>query len=413
VAVRRLAISGAVLALLIALGACAARPRHVREGRDRRGIDVVLYRDQAVITHHLEVTIPPASDGLVRLYLATGSKPGDVEVVDPHELVVRQIRAAGGSAKASPGPTEIEIVVGAPREGRFPLDVTYRTSRLRWSAAYTMTTLPARDRVRLEGALSIRNTTGLDLRGIDLRVVDARHVPRTDTAERELPSAVRTPVARPLDLGRVDLVEGDTRLALLPEPRWRAAHPVLVYDPFGTSLDYENSSPVRKPDLGVVPPPDPRVAEGLEVAREHSTRDLPAGTVRLVERAADGSLTLLGQAQLFGEEMRLAEADTVVFGTATGITCRRERRDFSIDNDRKRIVEEIQIVVDNHRAREVEVVLREHLYRGENWTIAYFSNSFEKEGKQQIAMRLRVPARQQRTILYAVVYSWGSDRAGR
>ncbi len=377
---------------------------------------MTLYRDQAVITHHLEVTVPPASDALVRLHIATATLPGDIDAVDPGELVVRQVRSITSSARAEPGPTEIEIVVGAPREGTFPLDVSYRTSRLRWSAAYTMTTVPAHDRVRLEGALSIRNTTGLDLRGIDLRIVDARYRSRADAVDRELPlppSSVRTPLARPRDLGRVDLVEGDTRIALLPDARWRPAHTVLVYDPFGTALDYENSSPVRKPELGVDPPPDPRVAEGLEVARARDTRDLPAGTVRLLERGSDGSLALRGQAELFGEEMRLAEADTVVFGTATGVTCRRERRDFSVDSDRKRIVEEIEITVDNRRAREIDVILREHLYRGENWTIAYFSNSFSKEGKQQIAMRLRVPARQQRTILYAVVYSWGSDRAGR
>jgi hypothetical protein len=72
------------------------------------------------------------------------------------------------------------------------------------------------------------------------------------------------------------------------------------------------------------------------------------------------------------------------------------------------VVEEIAITVENKRPQPIEVVLREHLYRGENWAIAYWSvPDIVKEGKQQIAMRVAVPPRQSKTVMYVVVYSWG------
>jgi hypothetical protein len=65
------------------------------------------------------------------------------------------------------------------------------------------------------------------------------------------------------------------------------------------------------------------------------------------------------------------------------------------------------ITLDNKRAIPVEVLVREHLYRGQNWTLAYHSApEAAKEGPQQISLRTKVPARSTTKILYVVVYTW-------
>ena len=58
------------------------------------------------------------------------------------------------------------------------------------------------------------------------------------------------------------------------------------------------------------------------------------------------------------------------------------------------------------RVRPVEVVIREHVYRGQNWTLAYQSAPAVKEGAQQIALRAVVPAMGRAKVLYVVVYTW-------
>jgi hypothetical protein len=107
----------------------------------------------------------------------------------------------------------------------------------------------------------------------------------------------------------------------------------------------------------------------------------------------------------------------VAVGTADGVTGKRERRELTIDEDRKRLVEEFLITIENARERPVEVVLREHFYRGQNWALAYQSIPLEqdsKEGSQQVVMRIIVPARAagttgkpgQTKVLYVAVYTW-------
>jgi len=54
------------------------------------------------------------------------------------------------------------------------------------------------------------------------------------------------------------------------------------------------------------------------------------------------------------------------------------------------------------------VLVREHLYRGLSWTVAYFSTPVAaQEGHQQIALRTFVPAHGQAKVVYVVVYPWG------
>jgi hypothetical protein len=131
--------------------------------------------------------------------------------------------------------------------------------------------------------------------------------------------------------------------------------------------------------------------------------------VRLLERRPDGTLALLGEARLFDAAARVAQRDTITIGAAAGVTGARERRELTVDEERKRVVEEFVLTIDNARPRPVEVVLREHLYRGTNWTLAYVSvpvGEESKEGPQQVAPRITVPARGKGRLLYTVVYWW-------
>jgi hypothetical protein len=64
------------------------------------------------------------------------------------------------------------------------------------------------------------------------------------------------------------------------------------------------------------------------------------------------------------------------------------------------------LTIDNARPRPVEIVIREHLYRGQNWTVAYQSAPAAKESAQQISLRTQVPANGQAKMLYVVVYTW-------
>src|SRR5262249_54881073 len=149
---------------------------------------------------------------------------------------------------------------------------------------------------------------------------------------------------------------------------------VLVYDPIGTKLDNPSPAPLRDPRLGIDPPAPSRVTESFEVARDAvDSAGLPAGPVRLLEQRAEGSLVALGESRLFEATTRVANVDTTAVGTADAVTATRERRELTVDDENHRIVEEFIITIDNQRAVPASVLAREHLYRGQNWTLAYHS----------------------------------------
>jgi hypothetical protein len=110
---------------------------------------------------------------------------------------------------------------------------------------------------------------------------------------------------------------------------------------------------------------------------------------------------------LFDAATRVAAVDTIAVGTAEGVTGHRERRELTIDETRKRLTEEFVITLDNTRDHDVGVLVREHLYRSQNWNVSFESTKRPaKEGAQQFSMRSTVPAKSQQKIMYVVVYTW-------
>jgi hypothetical protein len=281
-----------------------------------------------------------------------------------------------------------------------------------WDVAYTMTTTPAHERAVESGAIAIRNTTGLVLHGV-ARVIDCDlGTWRTRIAEKianALTGGDRgtAPAIVPYALGEVELGP-ETRIALTGLSAPRAMRSVLIYDPIGRSLDSPSAVPVRDRALGVRPPPGDRLTENLEIQRDpHVPPGLPVGPVRLFERRDDGSLVVLGEGRLFDPATRAAAVDTIPVGAADAVTGHRERREITIDDDHRRLTEEFVITIANARPHPIHALIREHLYRGQNWTLAYDSApAAEKEGPQQIALRADVPADSHAKIMYVVVYTW-------
>jgi hypothetical protein len=394
------------IALAALACACGARPPPARRPSPPPGDAIALYRDRAFIEQQVALVAPAAGPVTVDLAVAAGLTPDDITVLDAGGLSLSSVRIADAPTPDHPA---LALTADAPRAGRFAITIGYVTDRVRWDAAYTLTTTAARDRAILRGAIAIRNLTGTALRGHAVVVDDSLGSERTrstDQLARLFAAAEATGAAAHRELGAVALAPGETRLELPTGGAPRPMRRVLVYDPIGVQLDHASAAPASDPELGTAPAP-PHVTESVEIERdEPATRGLPAGPVRLFERGPDGALDLLGEARLFDAQARGARTDTIAIGTASGLTGHRQRRDWIKDSDQKRLSEEMLITLDNARPGPVDVVVREHLYRGLNWTLAYQSAPAAKEGPQQIALRTTVPANGHAKVLYVVVYTW-------
>lgn len=414
-----------LVAIAALLAACGPKPSsETPSNRQTGGGALVLYRDRAIVTHRIDFVVPPRGNARVKLTIAAGITARDLVVQERERYAIEELHVPEDPPRGEdededeeepppPLPKEIELVLAAPTPGRHAIHLAYITERVTWEAAYTLTTTPGRDRATLGGAIAIRNATGIPLRDVTVQVVDAE----LDTASRRAAEQITAsyaggepataPTAVPRDLGPIDIADGETRVELIANARPQPMRSVLVYDPVGTDLDRSSAHPVRDRALGGTVT-STRVTESFEVWRDvAATRGLPGGPVRLLERRADGTVAVLGESRLFGASTRVAETDTIPVGTAEGVTGRRERREYTYDEPHKRLAEDFVLTIDNARPHPVDVIVREHLYRGQNWTLAYRSSPVAaKEGPQQISMRMTVPPKGQGQLLYVVVYTW-------
>ncbi|MCB9563058.1 MAG: hypothetical protein H6708_21845 [Kofleriaceae bacterium] len=356
---------------------------------------------------------------------------GDVHVVlDPTHVV----RTGGGSARRG-----LDVTITAEAAGRVELEITYVTRALKWAADYTLEMEAGDRRAQLYGSLGIDNRTGLAFTGARVTLIDTDrpvkleasaggaaegdggtsnrttiHVADPTKPRAEQPQVDAIPDTPRTDLPfAVDVAPGSQAVALLGGFHELPAHATMVYDPVGDDRNLSGRTPDFRRDYGL-DKKSTAVSKSVDVDLEGGQipPGLPAGRVRLVERSASGALTPLGESRIFeragtGTD-KLAPTTSVAIGRAPLVEGRRRRREFTLDAENKRLIEEFEITLTSKADHPIEVTVREHPYRGMNWTLAYqnVGARVAKEGPQKVAMRTTVPAQGEARVVYRIIYTW-------
>ena len=132
---------------------------------------------------------------------------------------------------------------------------------------------------------------------------------------------------------------------------------------------------------------------------------LPAGRIRVSRLdAADSSLEFIGE-DVIGHTPR-DERVRVKLGSAFDVVGERKQVDFKTDSRARWIEEEVEIEVRNHKDEDVEVQVREYLFRWSNWQVLSSTQAYTKEDARTILFPVKVPKNSNRTVKYRVRYSW-------
>lgn len=373
---------------------------------------------------------------------------GILRDVTPRQLIVEEpggdlhllldarhvIRKRGGGAR------RIDCVIASEQGGKVVLEVTYVTRRLRWTADYTLVMDPAAKRAELHGALGIDNGTGADYAGaritlfdvdrpvqlaaIDQRVPDdpepavSRKVEDPTKPRAEQPSAKKAAKKKLVETPRttlpftVDVVAGEQAVSLLDGAPELDAIQTLVFDPVGEDKNLTGKQPIYDRDYGL----DRKVtavSQSIDIDLHGGAvpTGLPAGKVRLLERESTGALAPLGESRIFEragtDTEELAPTTSVAVGRAPMLEGKRFRREYTLDEENKRLIEEFEIELESTADRPLQVIVREHMYRGQNWKLVYWAaESVAKEGPQKVALKTTVPAGGTSRVVYRILYYW-------
>jgi hypothetical protein len=312
------------------------------------------------------------------------------------------------------GPTLRWSVEGGGGSEEFVLD--YPTGGLAWRAEY-VATLAGDCRMDFSGAAQVVNRSGASFDDAALVLVAGQPnlqpvagAPQpmmfktesrglaADMAMAPTPQASGEYHAYPLP-GRIDLPQDSVqRVPLLAEARGVAC--TRRYEARSPMGYFRPATPIIDPGFGAegeVP-----VVATLEFANTRAAKlglPLPAGRLRVFTGE-----DFLGEAALaHTPEGRDVTAD---LGQAFDLTLQRTRKDLTLDDDRLGLTERIELVLRNAKAEVATVRVHESLPRWSDWRIVDASAEWSKKDAQTAVFDVKVPARGEVTVTYAVRYRW-------
>lgn len=131
---------------------------------------------------------------------------------------------------------------------------------------------------------------------------------------------------------------------------------------------------------------------------------LPKGKLRFYQKDSDGQLEFLGENVI--DHTPKDEVVRVYTGNAFDIKGERIKTSYKCDSIRKIADESFEIKLKNHKNKDVEVIVVEHLLRWSSWDLVDNSDPYSKKDSNTIEFKVIVPANGKKTLNYKVHYSW-------
>ncbi len=310
--------------------------------------------------------------------------------------------------------------VATDRPGKQLAEVTYQTDGMGWHAEYVLV-LGAEDQTAdLAGWVSVQNNSGKTYKQAKLKFIagDVRRVAEP----------------RPVELGALRRSRGETEQPAMVEKAFFEYHMYTLGRP-STVADNEIKqlemfspaqgiqvdkkylyNPLRlmrwfggrytDPSYGVTS--DKKVQIFIEFRNTEANKlgiPLPAGKVRAYKQdPEDKALEFVGEEQI--DHTPKDEKLSLLVGNAFDVVGERKQADFKVDVDHDWMVESFEIKLRNHKKENIQVRIKEPLYRWSGWEITAKSHEYAKLDAHTIAFDVPVKADGETTVTYTVRYTW-------
>jgi hypothetical protein len=195
------------------------------------------------------------------------------------------------------------------------------------------------------------------------------------------------------------------QIELFDQARQIPAKKVMLY--YGSNMGpYTYPSPMTDRDLGVQS--NKKVDVYLEFKNDKQFGlgvPLPAGRIRVSQLdAADTSLEFIGEDKI--DHTPKDETVRVKLGSAFDVVGERRQTDFAVDTKARWLEEAFEIKLRNHKDQPVDVLVKENLYRWNNWKILSKTADFTKEDARTITFPVKVAKDGETILRYRVRYTW-------
>lgn len=314
--------------------------------------------------------------------------------------------------------------IQSSRAGSQQARVTYQTGGITWWADYNLIFNAGRDAnngfVDLSAWVSIINQSGatyddarLKLIAGDVNRAQPKANPRVMMAMERAAADYGGFEEKAFDefhlytLGRRTTLPNNStkQIELFDQARKVPAQRLLVFAG-GPGRVYSGGTPYS--ESGFPASGNTRVETWLTFRNDRASGlgvPLPAGRIRVSRLdAADGSLEFIGE-DTIGHTPR-DETVRVKLGSAFDVVGDRKQVDFRSDTRARWMEEEIEVQLRNHKDEDVEVQVRESLFRWSGWEILSSTLPYRKEDAGTVVFPVKVAKSGSTTLRYKVRYKW-------
>jgi hypothetical protein len=303
--------------------------------------------------------------------------------------------------------------------GQQLIEVAYQTGGINWQADYNAILNPSDTKLDLGGWVTIDNQSGATYKDAKLKLIagDVRRVQQPQVyamgAMRKMAVANEAGFAEKAffeyhlyTLGRPTTVaQNQTKQIELLKVADVPVKKVFLYDGApqyrfygGLNEDASYGSEEGNKKVSVI-------VEIKNSKENNLGMPLPKGKMRLYKRdEADGSLEFIGEDEI--DHTPKDETIKLHIGDAFDIVGERKRTDFHVDVNAHVITESFEIRVRNHKTEPVEVLVKETLYRWNNWEITESNQKWTKYDSNTIHFLVKVDKNGEQVITYTVRYTW-------
>ncbi len=315
--------------------------------------------------------------------------------------------------------------LSAEKGGSHLARTTYKTAGLTWRADYNIVLNADSTKADVGAWVTLLNMSGASYRNAKLKLIagDVQTIQRNNRyrdggMERRKSLAAEGSggfqeksffeyhmytLPRP-----TDVLEASTQqLALFPTAHDAGVEKVMVYHGLPESASWGAFAQPRT-DRDIRSSANPKVDVYVRFKNEKSNQlgmPLPKGKVRVFQKDdADGSLEFVGEDLI--DHTPKDETVLIKVGQAFDVVGDRTQTNFTIDTARDTMTDSYKIVIRNHKATPVRVLVKETLFRWTNWEVLAPSDPFVKLDARSIHFDVTIPPDGTKEITYSVRYTW-------
>ena len=319
----------------------------------------------------------------------------------------------------------LDWLVQSDKAGALDAEVGYISGGFNWHADYNLVAPGKGDRVDLIGWVTMDNQSGKTFENAKIKLMagDVNKIQPENNAmmyargmlskadgfsgaptvteksfdEFHLYTVARATTLHDRETKQVEFVRANNILAptvYVYDGVKLDAYRGLGYDSIRNNREYGTQS---NPKVWVM-------REFVNSETNHLGMPLPKGKLRFYRRNDDGQMEFTGEDTI--DHTPKDETVRVLTGNAFDIVGERKRTDYKMDSSEKWVDESFEIKLRNHKKETVEVRIVEHLYRWTNWEITTKSDTSLKTDAQTVEFRVQVKPDEEKTVTYAVHYSW-------